>query len=355
MKLKIFTITVGIAVLIFFVTIRMGGRSTSESSNAAPGSDPPILVDVVPVVVGPITESVQAVGTLEAMASIIVRPEIAGVIRRIHFKDGQFVARAVPLVELDPEELQSQANQAAAEENMTQVTYERLKRLNDQQEVIVPAQQIDEARMAWQAAAANSLLYAARLKKTVIRASFSGTVGLRRVSVGDYVQPGQAIVNLEDLSTLHVDFKVAEVWLSRLYVGQQVTVMTEAFPNETFVGRVTAIDPRVDSTNRTVAVRAAVPNQAGTLRPGLFVTVKLTVGENTHALLIPEEAEFLRQDKAMVFRVENRTARLTEVTVGLRERGMVQVRSGLREGDQVVRTGTHKLHDGALVSITSSE
>lgn len=354
-KLKSLAIVAGIAVLIVFITIRMGGRSTSESSSATTSSDRAILVEIVPVVVGSITESIQAVGTLEAIASITVRPEIAGVIRRIHFRDGQSVERASPLIELDPEELQSQVNHAAAEEKMTLVTYERLKRLNDQQEVIVPAQQIDEARMAWQAAASNSLLYAARLKKTIIRAPFSGTVGLRRVSVGDYLQPGQIIVNLEDLSTLHVDFKVAEAWLSRLRIGQQLIVTTDAFPNTTFDGHVTAIDPRIDANNRTVAVRAAIPNPAGTLRPGLFVTVRLNVGENPHALLIPEEAEFPRQDKTMVFHVEGRTARLKEVILGPREGGMVQVRSGLNEGDQVVRTGTHKLRDGALISIKSSE
>lgn len=356
MKSKSFTIAIGVALLVvLIIAVRLGGWSTSESSTAAPASEQHTLVEVAPVVVGSVTESIQAVGTLEAIASITVRPEIAGVIRRIHFRDGQSVERAVPLVELDPEELQSQVNQAAAEEKMTLVTYERLKRLNDQQEVIVPAQQIDEARMAWHAAASNSLLYAARLKKTVIRAPFSGTVGLRRVSVGDYIQPGQAIVNLEDLSTLHVDFKVAEAWLSRLHVGQQLVVMTDAFPGTAFEGHVTAIDPRVDAINRTVSVRASIPNPAGTLRPGLFVTVRLNVGEETHALLIPEEAEFLRQDKPMVFQVEERTVRLKEVTVGVRERGMVQVRSGLKEGDVVVRTGTHKLQDGELVSIKSSE
>lgn len=313
------------------------------------------MVEVAPVTVGSITESIQAVGTLEAIASITVRPEIAGVICRIHFRDGQVVERAAPLLELEPEELQSQVNQATAQEKMALLTYERLKRLNDQQDVIVPTQQIDEARMAWHAAAANSLLYTTRLKKTLIRAPFGGTLGLRRVSVGDYVQPGQDIVNLEDLSTLHVDFKVAEVWLSRLHVGQELIVTTDAFPRTAFDGQVTAIDPRVDATNRTVAVRAVIPNPAGTLRPGLFVTVRLNLGEDTHALLIPEEAGFLRQDKAMVYRLEERTARLTEVTLGLRERGMVQVRSGLKEGDHVVRTGTHKLRDGEQVSIKSSE
>ena len=354
MKSKSLVGAIGICAVIAVAGVKFGGWSTSESSTKVPESEPSVMVEIAPVIVGSITESIQAVGTLEAIASITVRPELAGVISRIHFRDGQSVERAVPLIELNPDELQSQANQAMAEENMMLVTYERLKRLNDQQEVVVPAQQIDEARMAWQAAAANSLLYAARLKKTVIRAPFKGTVGLRRVSVGDYVQPGQAIVNLEDLSTLHVDFKVAELWLSRLHTGQQLSVMTEAFPDTTFTGQVTAIDPRVDATNRTVSVRAAIPNPAGTLRPGLFVTVRLNVGEDSHALLIPEEAGFLRQERAMVFQVEDRTARLKEVTLGVRERGMVHVRAGLKAGDVVVRTGTHKLHDGTLLSIQSS-
>jgi membrane fusion protein, multidrug efflux system len=346
---------VGIAVFVTAITVRLGGWSSNESSTAAPASDQPLLVEVAPVIVGSVTESIQTVGTLEAVASITVRPEIAGVIRRIHFQDGQVVERAAPLLELDQEELQSQLNQAAAEEKMALVTYERLKRIAEQQTAIVPAQQMDEARMAWHAAAANSRLYAARLKKTIIRAPFGGTLGFRRVSVGDYLQPGQDVVNLEDLQNLHVDFKVAEVWLSRLHVGQLLIVTTDAFPNTTFDGHVTAIDPRVDAVNRTVAVRAVIPNPLGALRPGLFVTARLTLGEDSRALLIPEESGFLRKDKAMVFQVQGRTARLKEVTLGARERGMVHVRAGLNEGDSVVRTGTHKVHDGDLVSIRSAE
>jgi membrane fusion protein (multidrug efflux system) len=355
MKSKILVGVIGISAVIAGLAVKLGGWSTSESSAPVPAADQPMLVEIAPVTVGSITESIQAVGTLEAVASITVRPEIAGVIRRIHFQDGQSVERAAPLLELDQEELQSQLNQAAAEEKMALVTYERLKRIAEQQTAIVPAQQMDEARMAWHAAAANGRLYAARLKKTIIRAPFGGTLGFRRVSVGDYLQPGQDVVNLEDLQNLHVDFKVAEVWLSRLHVGQLLIVTTDAFPNTTFDGHVTAIDPRVDAVNRTVAVRAVIPNPLGALRPGLFVTVRLTLGEDPRALLIPEEAVFLRQEKSMVFQIEGQTARLKEVTLGARERGMVHVRAGLNEGDSVVRTGTHKVHDGDLVSIRSAE
>ena len=355
MSKKKISIVLAVFAVIVILMIKLWDRPTSGSAVFTESAEGPMLVDVSPVMVGSITESIQAVGTLQAIASIMIRPEIAGIVRRIHFADGQFVERTVPLVEMDPEELQAQANQAAAQEKMTQVTYERLKRLAAQQTTIVPTQQVDEARLALQAAAANTVLYATRLKKTIIRAPFSGTVGFRRVSVGDYMQPGQDIVNLEDLSTLHVDFKVPEVWLSQLFVDQRLIVTTDAFPNVSFEGCVSAIDPRIDSVNRTVAVRAAVPNSEGTLRPGLFATVRLTHGQDTHALLIPEEAVFLQRDKVMVFRVEDQTARLTEIAVGARERGMVQVRTGLKEGDHVVRTGTHKVREGLRVSVKSSQ
>lgn len=338
----------GVATIVVF---ELWNRSTLESAVPKESAERPILVEAAPVTVGSITESIQAVGTLQAVASITVRPEMSGVIRRIDFSDGQSVERAAPLIELDQEELQAQANQAAAQERIAQVTYERLKRLSGQQTTIVPAQQVDEARLALQAAAANSVLYAVRLKKSVIRAPFAGTLGLRRVSVGDYVQPGQDIVNLEDLRTLHVDFKVPEVWLGRLFVGQELAVTTDAFPDVPFEGQVSAIDPRVEAVNRTVAVRAAVPNPDGTLRPGLFATVRLTLGQEAHALLIPEESVFLQREKTMVFRIENQTVRLTEIAAGARERGLVQVRAGLKEGDRVVRTGAHKLHDGLHVSL----
>jgi len=347
-------VVLGLSLFAGLLAIKLGDRPVSESAVRTDTVDPPMLVEVAPVTVASITESIQAVGTLQAIASIMIRPELAGLVRRIHFIDGQSVEEAALLIELDQEELQAQANQAAAQEKIARVTYERLKRLSGQQTTIVPAQQVDEARLALQAAAAHSVLYATRLKKAVIRAPFSGTVGLRRVSVGDYVQPGQDIVNLEDLRTLHVDFNVPEVWLSRLFEGQRLVVTTDAFPNAAFEGQVTAIDPRVDSVNRTVAVRAAVPNPENTLRPGLFATVRLTLGQDAHALLIPEEAVFLQRDKPMVFRVEAQQVRLTEIAVGARERGLVQVRAGLKEEDHIVRSGTHKLRDGLQVSIKSS-
>ncbi|BFU93562.1 MAG: putative Multidrug efflux transporter, membrane fusion protein [Nitrospira sp.] len=349
MTIKGLSILLVVAALAVILVVRSWDRSVNESAVGREISSKSTVVEISQATLGAINESIQAVGTLQAIASITIRPEIPGIIRKIHFSDGQLVDRMTPLVELDQEELQAQASQAVAQERLAQLTYERLRRLSAQQTTIVPAQQVDEARLALQAAAANSVLFSTRLKKTMIKAPFSGMVGLRRVSVGDYVQPGQDLVNLEDLQTLHVDFKVPEVWLSRLSINQAVLVMTDAFPGVTFRGIVTAIDPRVDSVNRTIFVRAIVPNQDGRLRPGLFATVDVTLGQDIRAVLIPEEAVFVQRDQSTVFRVQDGTARLTGLVTGAHEHGMVQVKEGLSAGDQIVRTGTHKLQDGMAV------
>jgi membrane fusion protein, multidrug efflux system len=135
---------------------------------------------------------------------------------------------------------------------------------------VVSPQQVDQARSELQSADAAHTVYLTRLRKTRIVAPFSGTLGIRRFSPGDYVQPGQDLVNLEDVRTINVDCKVPEAFLSRVAVGQTVQVMTDAYPGEVFTGEIAALDPRIDAVNRAVRVRARVPNAQGKLGPGLF-------------------------------------------------------------------------------------
>ncbi|ALA57318.1 efflux RND transporter periplasmic adaptor subunit [Nitrospira moscoviensis] len=330
------------------VTLR-SERAIGEPPSAAQ-VEPATPVETAAVQVEPMAETVSAVGSLEANESVLIRPELAGLVTRIHFQEGQSVEAGAVLLELDDSEFQAAAAQAAAQERIAHLTYERLIRLRANQTTIVPAQQLDEAKGLLQAAEANRALYQTRLKKTKLRAPFGGTVGLRRVSPGDYVQPGQDLVNLEDLAAVKIDFKVPEAYLSRVAIGQQVILSTDAYPDRTFTGEVYAVDPRVDATNRAVHVRARLPNGDGHLRPGLFATATLLLTGRTDALLIPEEAVVYQRGQTFVHRVVNETARLTEVALGRRERGRVQVLSGLHPGDTVVRAGHQKLKDGMRVA-----
>jgi membrane fusion protein, multidrug efflux system len=332
------------------MSIRNGSGAHEAGAPGVQQGAPPVFampVEVAPVIVGPVTDSVSAVGNLEANESVMIRPEILGRVIRVNFQEGQPIEKGKILIELESGELTAQLAQAEASVEIARLNYDRMKRLiaNDN----VSKQELDQTATNLKSAEANYTLFQERLSKTKIRSPFSGYLGTRRVSPGDYVQPGRDIVNLEDLTTLKMNFMVPEMVFSRLAGGQQVEVRVDAFPGQLFRGTVYSIDPRVEELSRTVRVRANIPNPDVKLRPGMFANVSLVLGHVDNALLIPEEAVVPQQDKTFVFRVEDKTARLTEVKLGARERGMVQALNGVQAQDVVVRAGHQKIRDGMPV------
>ena len=346
----IFAALVGLLAAIVLMTQGMEGPGARSAVQAEAEPDAAIPVELAPVLVGSLNETATAVGTLEANEAIIIRPEISGIVTAVRFVNGQVVTQGTVLIELDDAELQAQAAQAAAQLKIARLTYDRMKRLLENRSTVVSPQQVDQARSELQSADAAHTVYLTRLRKTRIVAPFSGTLGIRRFSPGDYVQPGQDLVNLEDIRTINVDCKVPEVFLSRLAAGQQVQVMTDAYPGEVFTGEIAALDPRIDAVNRAVRVRARVPNAQGKLGPGLFATVRLILGRHDHALLIPEEALIHQGNHTFVYRVVDGAAQWTEVVLGMREQGKVQIQHGLSAGEVVIRTGQHKIRDGVRVA-----
>lgn len=338
---------IGIGTL-FFVIVERSDQGTGLAH--VPQAMPVTNVETVSVVAGRLDETLRAVGTLEANESVMIRPEIPGLITRVLFAEGQSVEKGMALIELDDAELQARIAEASAQLKIARLTYDRMRQLTGTHNPFVSEQQIDQAISGLKMAEANYALYRTRLAKTTIRAPFAGYVGIRRVSPGDYVQPGQDLVNLEDMKTLKIDFKIPETFLGKLSIGQQVFVTTDADPSQPRRGEIYVLDPRVDASSRAIHARARVPNVGESLRPGLFANVKVLLGEAERALLVPEEAVIPQRQKMFVYRVENQTARWTEVGLGLRQEGWVQVLSGLREGDTIVRAGHHKIRDGTVVA-----
>ncbi len=332
-----------------FFVLRWTGIPALPASDAVHGSDEETSVTLAPVSVEHIRQSTKAVGTLHANESIMIRPEIAGRVRQVLFQEGQAVEKDAFLIELDDSELQAELAQAAAQLKVSRLTYERIKQLDTDGKRYVAKQQLDEVAGSLQAAQAAHVLYSTRLAKTKIRAPFSGLTGIRRISPGDFVVAGQDLVNLEDVRTLKIDFKVSETLLRHLVPGQSVEVATDAYPGETFQGTVYVVDPRIDISTRSIQARARIPNVNYRLRPGMFAQLTLFFGQQERALLVPEEAVIPQKDKTFVYRAEGGTARWTEVQLGMRMRGSVQIRQGLQEQDLVVRVGHHKLQDGARI------
>ena len=207
---RTYGVLLGLVALLTLVTLKWTASTASRGSEPLHAAENETAVVLSPVSIEFVQQSIKAVGTLRPNDSIVIRPEIAGRIRQILFQEGQTVAKDALLIELDDSELQAELSQATAQLKVSRLTYERLKPLDLEGKRYVTKQQLDEVAGSLQVAQANYVLYSTRLAKTKIRAPFDGILGIRRVSPGDFVSTGQDLVNLKDVRTLKIDFKVPE-------------------------------------------------------------------------------------------------------------------------------------------------
>lgn len=329
-------------------------QSSAVESSAAesPQAAMTMPVEAEAVTVDRMTTEIRAVGTLQSNEAVVLAPEIAGRISEILFEEGERVAAGEPLVKLDSEILEAELAQARANLALSRANYERANTLARQGTGTERAR--DEALAQLRSDEAHLALAEARLAKATIRAPFAGVLGLRGTSVGAYVTPGERIVNLEQTDPLKVDFRIPEVYLSDVRVGQRIEVTVDARPGESFGGEIYAIDPLVDVSGRAIRLRARIPNSDGRLNPGLFARVSIIVDVRENAVIVPEAAIVPRRDGNFVFRVEDGKAILTRVEIGERRPGQVEILSGLAPDATVVTAGQQRLQDGAPVQVAAA-
>ncbi len=330
----------------------------SASPGAAPakggpgGAPPGVAVEARPPQVVKLPQSITTVGSLRSDEAVIVRPEIAGRVIEIAFREGQRVTAGQVLVRLDDSVQKADLERARANLTLSKSKYERARDLRAQG--FISSQAKDEAENTLKVAQADVELAAARLAKTAVKAPFGGIIGLRSVSVGDYVKEGQDMVNLEEIDPLKVDFRIPEVFLSQVKAGQVLQITMDALPDRTWPGQVYAINPLVDANGRAIAIRAQVSNADGRLRPGMFARVRLLTSEARDSLMIPEEAIFPVGDDKYVYKVVDGRAQRQRIDIGLRRDGKVEVTGGLAPADSVVTAGLVKLRDGAPVRVANA-
>lgn len=319
---------------------------------AVPAAERAVAVEAAPVEVDTVLEDIRAVGTLQPDESVVIAPEIAGRVDRIHFAEGDQVAQGDVLVELDATTLRAELTKARSDLSLAESNRERATTLAQRGTGTLRAR--DEAVAAHQVAEADVALAQARLEKATIRAPFAGVIGLRAVSTGAYVTPGTRIVELSKVDPIKVDFRVPELVLSSLRPGQPIRVTVDALPGRTFEGEVYVIDPIVDENGRAVRLRARIPNAERLLMPGLFARVRIVVERRENAVLVPESAVFAEGGRRLVYRVVDGRAAVTEVELGHRRPGRVEVVSGLAAGDVVVTAGHQQVRDGARVDVVTA-
>lgn len=343
---------VGLCGVAYYAYTANHSPTTAPSAPAGapgkPGGGGPgaVAVEVARVVARDLVDEAATVGSLKSSESVVLRPETAGKVAAIHFKEGSIVDKGALLISLDAAIQEAELLQAKANLGLAKTNHQRNQELLGKK--FLSEQAVDNSGAALKVQEASVQLAEAKLAKTRIKAPFKGMVGLRNVSVGDYVKEGQDLINIEDIATLRVDFKLPESYLGRLGKGQLVEVSSDALPGEHFSAVLEAVDPLVDQGGRSISARARLDNAKVMLRPGLFVRARIVFGERKQVLMVPEQA-IVPGAQPAVFRVQEGKVTLVKLRLGARQAAQVEVLDGLLDGDVVVTAGQLKLREGAAV------
>jgi membrane fusion protein (multidrug efflux system) len=296
-----------------------------------------------------VVDAILATGTIEAVQSIELRPEVQGRLKEILVQEGSEVEAGAPLFKVDDAELVAQVAQLRAERDRAVRALERTRELIEQN--ASSEADLEEAEANARSREAQLELQQVRLERTVVRAPFAGVVGERFVSVGDYVNNTTRLTTLQTVDPQRAAFSVPERYAERLGVGQQVTFRVAAVERE-FTGRVDFVDPVVRVPARTILVKASVRNRQRLLKSGMFIEARLATEIRADALVIPEDAILPLEGATYVWVVSDGVAQRRQVETGVRTPGFVEVTDGLTVGEQVVVGGLQKLSEGTPVAPT---
>jgi membrane fusion protein, multidrug efflux system len=303
----------------------------------------------------------EAVGSLRAVQGVEVSPEVTGTVSAIHFKQGEDVKKGKVLVELVADNDIARLHSLQAAANLARTTYERDKQQLEFKAISQQALDVDAANLRQAEAAAAE--QQALVNKKFIMAPFSGRVGIRDVSVGQYLSAGTPVVSLQALDPIYLDFSLPQKNLSIIETGQKVSAMTDSYPDDHFSGKVAVINPEVDTSTLNVKVRAELRNPHHRLLPGMYATVDISAGKPQRYITLPQTAVTYNPYGTIAFLVEKQgtdnkgnpklVAKQVFVTTGDTRGDQVAVLSGIKEGDTVVTAGQVKLHNGSPVVVNN--
>lgn len=334
------------------IVVALLAAGCKKGGGGGPPPAPPIAVDTEQVRVAEVTETLSAVGSIQPNEVVSIRPEAEGVIKGIHFTEGQIVEVGAKLFDLDSGKAAAQLARAQADADLARITLERSRTLAGTK--AISQQEIDDWKARVAAREAEVALYQEQLKDTVVVAAFRGVVGPRSVSLGQYVTPLSVLGTLVDQSSVKVLYRIAERELPRVSLEQAVQLRVAAYPDRKFTGEVDLIDPVVDETTRMAQLRAVAANTEGLLKAGMFAHVETVVGRRPSAMVVPERAVIASLRGFSVFVVKDGVALLTPVKIGVRQPGQVEILDGLTPGQEIVVGGTQKIVDGAKVAASKA-
>ena len=314
------------------------------------GAPPPSPVEVAVAARDTVVETINATGQLEAEQAIELRPDVEGRITAILVQEGRLVSRGAPLFKIDDAELRTQIARTEADRDLARQALARTQQLLAQD--ASTRQELERAEATARSTQASLDLLTLRLERSTVRAPFTGVVGRRMVSLGDYVNSASRLLTLQTYDPQRAVFQVPERYAEQLALNQRVVFRVAALPGREFTGIVDFVDPVVQLPARTITVKARVPNPRRALQAGMFIEARLATATRPDAVVIPEDAVLSLQGAQVVWVVVNGKAERREVTLGVRTPGFVEVLDGVAAGEQVVVGGAERLGPGAPVSAT---
>jgi membrane fusion protein (multidrug efflux system) len=317
----------------------------------------PITVATIDVSYKEWQPSLSTLGSLRAVQGVMVTTEVDGLVREIYFKANQQVKAGDPLVQLnaDDEIAALQSLQAAAK--LASITYERDKVQSSFDGVSKEVLDTDQYNML--GLNAQVAQQEALIAKKTIRAPFDGKLGISTLNKGQFIAAGEAIVGLQNINTLYVDFYTPEQNLPQLLVGQQVNILSDTYPDQLFTGTLTAVNPQVDAATRNIKVEAIIPNAKSELLPGMYARVEVITAKPKAYLTIPQSAVSFNPYGTLAYVVETNEknsalyARQRFITLGKIRGDQIQVLEGLKEGEKIVAAGQLKLKNNSPIVINN--
>ena len=351
------TVWISIALLQFLVILGLGYyflKNQFKSIDVAAQTArklPAVQVETVFVHKGTYQKYISAVGSLKASETVKLASQEGGIVEKVLFKSGQKVAQGDPLLQFEKAEAEARLNETLSKFRTTKSIYERSKALYERK--IETLSKLEEAENAYRVAAANVEINRLRLEKTTVRAPFDGFLGLKEISPGGYLKPGQDFVTLDKTDPMYLDFMLNEKHVSTITVGQEIMVEIDGFPQNDYTAIIESIEPSADATGHTIRVRAELPNANQELRSGFFARIKIPEFQDDSAIIIPESALENSGNQDYVFIVVDGVARQVPIEVASRNGQVAKISRGLRPGQVIIVSGQKRVANGVKVLVRS--
>ncbi|MES1200215.1 MAG: efflux RND transporter periplasmic adaptor subunit [Pseudomonadota bacterium] len=342
-----------VAAMVIAGTLKLAASAATSGSDHAPGGHA-VQVSVVTAQLRPFADTIDVLGTAKGQQSVNLSSNTTELITAVHFHDGDIVRRGQVLVDLKAKEEQADVDQARAALDVARNTYERYQRLA--QAGFLSPSAMEQYEANYRQAQASLAAAESRESDRVIRAPFSGRLGLGDVAPGALINPGATIVTLDDVSVMRVDFDVPDRFLPALNVGAPITARPDPYPNTQVTGHIANLDSRIDPATHTLRARAEFPNPSGVLVPGMLLHVQIANGQR-QAVSVPEAAVQSLGDQSYVFAVQHQgertIAQQIEVETGVNSGGFVEIRQGVNAGVQVVADGLDRITPNGPIRIAA--